>query len=549
MQNTRQTQASIERNPFAIIGATTRDDRKKILELAEEKSFSSDPDLCTKARSDLTNPRNRLTAEVSWLPCVSPKRTNELLNILKSESGELLRQLEIEPLARANLMASAMEALNESLSVAEWTRWILAFADTFDQINHEKVLRHVNEDRVVSGFPEITNIELISKELTERRHVYNESIKQALNRLPSEKLLEIVTTVVDTSTKSGTKHAATLVDDIVDKYQIETQGQLQAGAEKILQLIEGAKQAAANGEIVIIPIIEAIEKSVRSWDRVAQPIQLNFKSRGLDHDASLELGSAIRNLAIDITNEHGMLEATTRLTDLLKEVFAELPEFAARLDEDTAALENLFKQRDEEKEDQEKWQKDITYEADIGVVFKEKLRISPDGIQWKNRSYPLNKITEVRWGAIRHSVNGIPTGTTYTIAFGDDSTEAVVELRRKEVYAVFLDKLWKAVCVRLMVSMLKSLRSGEKLNFGGVLVDDRGIELKRAKFLSSEHAYFTWDKVRTWSAGGSYIIGSQEDKRFQAEISYINVHNAHILEACVSAAFKKWRGKISGILD
>lgn len=549
MTNNLSLKTSIESNSFAIIGATTRDDRRRILELAEEKSFSFDPELCSKARSDLTNPRNRLTAEVSWLPCVSPKRTNELLNILMMEPDSLLDQLEIEPLARANLMASAMEALSENLSVSEWARWILAFADTFHQIDPEKVLRHVNEDRVVSGFPEITNIELISKELSDRRHVYTESINQALNRLPSEKLLEIITSVVETSTKSGTQHAATLVDDIVDKYQIATQGYLQTGAEKILKLIDGAKQSAPKGETSITPIIEAIEISVRSWDRMAQPIQLNFKSRGLDHDASLELGVAIRNLAIEITNEHGMLEPTTRLTNLLKEVFAELPEFAAKLDDDTAALEDLFKQRDEEKEDQENWTKDITYEADIGVVFKEKLRISPDGIQWKGRSYPLNKITEVRWGGISHSMNGIPTGTTYTIAFGDDNTESVVELRRKEVYVAFLDKFWKAVCVRLMVNMLKSLRAGEKLNFGGVLVDDKGIELKRAKLFNSERAYFTWDKVKTWSAGGSFIIGSQEDKRFQVELSYINVHNTHILEACVSAAFKKWRGKISGILD
>lgn len=542
-------ETSIEKNSFAIIDATTRDDRRRILELAEEKSFISDPDLCSKARADLTNPRNRLSAEISWLPCVSPKRTKELLKILHDNPNSLLGKLEIEPLARANLMASAMEFIGDDFDTAEWSKWILTFAQTFEQIDPEKTLRHINEDRAVSGFPEITDISLVIKELSDRRHSYNESIKQALNRLPSSNLLDVMTTVVDISTKSGTQHAATLVDDIVDKYQIETQGQLQAGAENILKLIEGARQLAPKGESGIMPIIEAIGKSVRSWDRIAQPIQLNFKSRGLDHDASLELGVAIRDLAIEITNEHGMLEPTTVLTDLLKEVFAELPEFAAKLDEDAAALENLFKQRDEEKEDEEKWKKDITYEADIGVVFKEKLRISPDGIHWKGRSYPLNKITEVRWGGISHSVNGIPTGTTYTIAFGDDNTESVVELRRKEVYAVFLDKLWKAVCVRLMVNMLKSLRAGEKINFGGVLVDDKGIELKRAKFFSSERAYFTWDKVKTWSAGGSFIIGSQEDKRFQAEISYINVHNTHILEACVSAAFKKWRGKISGILD
>ncbi len=111
---------SIEKNPFAVIDATTRDDKKRILELAEEKSFISDPDLCSKARADLTNPRNRLSAEISWLPCVSPKRTKDLLKILRDNPDALLSRLEIEPLARANLMASAMEIIGENLDTAKY---------------------------------------------------------------------------------------------------------------------------------------------------------------------------------------------------------------------------------------------------------------------------------------------------------------------------------------------------------------------------------------------------------------------------------------------
>lgn len=346
MQNNAQRKTPIERNSFALIEATTRDNRKRILELAEEMSFHSDPDVCAKARSDLTNPTNRLSAEMSWLPCVSPKRSKELLDILKSKPANLLQDSEIEPLARANLLASAMEIIDEELSIAEWKKWILKFSEIFEEISSEKTLRHINEDRVVSGFPEITNIDLINKELAERRHVYNESIKQALNRLPTDKLLEVITAVVDTSTNSGNKQATRLIDDIVDKYQIETEGHLQAGAEKVARLIEGARKAAAHGESELMPVIQAIERSVRDWDRVAQPIQLSFKSRGLDHDLSVDLGFSIRSLAIDITNEHKLLEPTTRLANLLKEVFAELPEFSARLEDDMKTLDDMNRQND-----------------------------------------------------------------------------------------------------------------------------------------------------------------------------------------------------------
>lgn len=540
---------AIEKSPFALLEVSTRDDRRKIMEMAEDKSLSMDEAECSKARADLTNPRNRLTAEISWLPGVSPKRAKEFFGTLRDDPDAFLKQNSIEPLALCNLMASAFELIDENLDSSEWISWILAISETYDQINPDIVLRHINEDRVVSGFPEITSTEQIEKELTSRRGYYNESIKTALDRLPARKILDVVTCVVDTATSSGEEHSPHLIDDLIDKYEIETRGQLQAGAEKIEKLIEGAHQAAHSGESSLLPVISAIEKSVREWDAIAQPIQLSFKSRGLDHDLSVGLGLKIRNLAVDITNDHGMLEATKRITTLLKEVFAELPEFSARLDDDAEALENLFRQRDEQEENDENWVKEISYEADVGAVFKERLSISPNGISWGNRSYPLNKITRVRWGGVRHSINGIPTGTTYTIAFGDNETEARVELRRKEVYANFLDRLWKAVCVRLMVSTLQSLKEGQRLRFGDAVIDDNGVELTKHKFFGSDRVYCTWDKVQTWSSGGYFVIGSKDDKKCYSQVSYIDVPNAHVLEACVSGAFKKWRGRLSGLLN
>ena len=53
VQRTLKTTA-LHQTPFAILGVTTRDDRRRIVELAEEKSLELDHDVCQKARSDLT---------------------------------------------------------------------------------------------------------------------------------------------------------------------------------------------------------------------------------------------------------------------------------------------------------------------------------------------------------------------------------------------------------------------------------------------------------------------------------------------------------------
>jgi len=52
-------------NPFLILTASTRDNRRRIVELADERSLLLDSNECLEASSNLTNPRKRLSAEIA----------------------------------------------------------------------------------------------------------------------------------------------------------------------------------------------------------------------------------------------------------------------------------------------------------------------------------------------------------------------------------------------------------------------------------------------------------------------------------------------------
>ena len=55
------------KNPFNILAATPRDNRLRIIEIAEERSLLSNSRGCLQARSDLTNPRKRLSFDLrAW---------------------------------------------------------------------------------------------------------------------------------------------------------------------------------------------------------------------------------------------------------------------------------------------------------------------------------------------------------------------------------------------------------------------------------------------------------------------------------------------------
>jgi hypothetical protein len=151
---------------------------------------------------------------------------------------------------------------------------------------------------------------------------------------------------------------------------------------------------------------------------------------------------------------------------------------------------------------------------------------------------------------VRHSINGIPTGTTLTVAVGDDQSEVVISLSDQTKYQTFLDKLWTAVCRRLMVDILEALRDGQTLTFGDAAVSDGGVTLVRRKlFRANETGFADWFQIRIWNANGQFYIGAQNDKKLYAAMSYIDTPNAHLLEHLIRLKFKNSNQTLSALLQ
>ena len=502
----------LHQSPFAVLGVTTHDDRRRIVELAEEKSLELDSDICQKARADLTNPRARLSAEMAWLPGVAPDRVSQLLDKLLQNPLGIRAESQLPKLAHLNLLASAFEAMDGQQSVSDLALFIQDVASLAENLSSEDVLQDINADRAVSGFPTVKAVEQIEEELAERKRYYRNVIKDALNRLPTAILIQVMTDTVDGVTAGGKNSAPGLIDDLVDSYEVETQEFLEKEAGNIDKLIKTIRDAVGSGEAAVKPYIEKLDTVARNWNKVAQPIQLSAKIRGINHKASRDLAYKIRNLAVDLFNKHSMLEQSQRLTNLIQSIFSEVPDVVERVEEDAVALTNIFNQRKQAETRKNEWEREITYHTEIGLVFKDSLSISPNGISWKSQRFPLQSITRVRWGGINRYVNGVPTGTEYTIAFGDSRSEAVIKLKKQHIYTTFLDKLWRAVCVRLLVDMLQTLKSGRDLHFGDMVVHDDGVTLVKHKFWANEKTRCSWEQVHISSVNGAFfrlaLIGS-----------------------------------------
>ena len=533
-------------NPFHILNASSRDNRRRIMELAEERSLLFDPNKCMYARSELTNPRKRLSAEVAWLPGIRPKRADEVLTLIESSPTDLLGIDKLTSVARANLLAAALSRLPDCSS-ADIAEWILEIAWTFEDIDAEELCVILNEERIVSGFPEITDLSAVEAEIQERRHYYRQVVKLALDNLSARNLVKAVTIAIESATDDGENQGPILIDDLVDSYEVEAQVFLEKEEENIKVLVKKI-QTAVDAELpdsTLAPMINQLIQVVKNWDTVAQPIQVSTKSRGLDHDASRRVAGLVRGLAIRMFNEHGKLDFSQQLTNMLQEVFAEVVEVAERTAEDANTLGEIAEQRgrlmDDAKKQDEEWQESIAINIDFGIMFKKKLIISPDGIKWGTHLTPLDEVTRIRWGVIN--------GSTYSISYGTDKNLFHLKMENGGLFSKITASLWRATGVRILTELLEGLRDGKKYRFGSAVVSDYGMDLKSKKtFASNERIFCRWGELVIWDGADVFCIGKKGDKKVSATFSYQNEDNIHVLEAAIRMFWKQGGDRLSSLL-
>lgn len=535
-------------NAFNILGATPRTTRNALIQLTEDAALSADANRVADARATLGNPKSRLAAELAWLPGVSPAKASALLNKIKEDPAGIYGELGIPALPTANAIASALGRLatNDSDDV------LIAcgdLAEGFSRLDIGALRRDINEDRQVAGCPLIADDSAILEEMDVRRRYYVGRMLTALDTLPTSELVEVVTSLASEATNEGEEPAAGLIDDLIEAYELRVSAYLSGEMAGIKEVIEATQEASDQGgdASVIKRLADRILDRIKAWDLVAQPIQLSKQGKGLTHEESVDLAMETRGLAVHLFNMHDHLDTARSISATLQQVFAEVPEVLERVEEDIEALEEIFVQRTSQKsknlEDQIAFAREITYETTIGLVFKDKLRISPDGFEWKGRNTPLDSITSLSWGGVQNQYS-----TSYYINLRTSNEYVAVELNDGQKYSETTKRLWRAVGVRLMIEFLEGLKKGKSYSFGTIVVSDEGVTLPVPKlFRADQLEYVRWNKVRRATGNGAVTLSS-ESNNARGSFDLRGTPNGPILAAAIDLLWKKAGSRMSSVL-
>ena len=541
------TSASLHQSPFWVLWVSTRDPSQRIVDAAEERALFLNPEDCASARATLTNPRKRLAAEMSWLPGVSPARAWQVAGDLRDGSADDRLAARLPPLARCNALACTIELWSGDASPAELSERIVALAESADEINTQLIFDQINEDRTVAEFPLVRDIAVIDEEMAQRWRAYRDAVRDLLDRQPTRTLVAAMNAVADRATNNGTRLPVRLIEALVDGYEVETQSFVDAAMGTLRSLLDQA-QTPGSDEAAIRATLASVWKLADNWNSVLRPVQLVSKARGLDHSQSMDFAIAIRELGLHLNNDRAMPRIAKDLSLTLQSKFSALAEFAEQLGEDVTTLDEVIKDQTAVTRQKEESEKSITYAADVGMFKKRELKISPDGVAWKGKLLPLDSIRVVRWGGTRHSVNGLPTGTSYAVYIASDDTRLVINPRDGAAFSSFTDALWRAVGPRIMTEYLVRWRAGESITFGSAIVADDSIVIPRHHLLSSEPVRLGWHQIKVSSADGSFVLASRTDKKVHAALSYAKNDNVHLLETIILTHFKYGHSRLSAAL-
>lgn len=314
----------LTRNPFALLGASPRDDSLKLADAKADRIFDSGHNeaLLEAAHADLIVEKKRLPHELAWLSDIAPNRARELVSGLATLtlSEALALRLDGAQLSWANLTA---DLLGRFPSEASFLRRLINLHDDIDWLS----IRHaVQEARVVSGFGAVKDAswKVAQSDLVER---HASALISAITLTPNGP--EMLANILAEHPSAGNP----LLEKAISQYDRWSIPHLERISEEIDAQIAALRLGGDPGSQ-----LTSLERSLREWDRLSQPVQLRDQTKGLDEPRSLSLFKRVRDVAIWFANERANPEAARRISEAFASAFSELPTVVAMTSADLETL-------------------------------------------------------------------------------------------------------------------------------------------------------------------------------------------------------------------
>ena len=327
----------ISENPFYILGVTPEMSVEQINEVADDKCFT-DEDNESKyetARSILTNPRQRLEAEVCWFYDHPGIVTLGSFQVVKDIDDRQLQSSRETVLYSCEKIFSVIQTMPPNAIIQVVSRIITLdthYEFAFEESEISDLYDSISYSRQKAQIP-MTDDERQVKTVLQR--VLEEYVRAALHDVMEGFSFDTIVAIankiaelrIQPSVGQGKKQYHEVISIFIDLYNGKVQNTLDEKCENIERMIDAAENYTETAQL------QPLFNQVKGFDRVAQPLQLYFQDlrQSGRQEQSEKVFEALYYLILYYITQKKLPQLSLAVTEFACNIFTENPEALEKL--------------------------------------------------------------------------------------------------------------------------------------------------------------------------------------------------------------------------
>lgn len=295
---------------FLILGVPIEAGAADIRRAYDDLSFDEDADgdALSRAQAALLSPRDRLGHELAWLPGCDAASQSRACGAIRQGDCDTIDALRFAAggLARLNLACALLAARPHDPAV------LVGLLTDIGRWDTEATVEVIAASRAAAGM-RAAEADHFDVAIHERRVAIATRIAEAAAATREGR--QALTRTIETSSASGLALEAVVAAyaRIIDP---QVQGLQARMNDAVTSLRTNPRQPA---------VLTSIVTTLDLWSQLRLPLQKLEAARGLDDPASANLFEGLRDLGIELANQHGIQTETLRLMRALKQAFVHVP--------------------------------------------------------------------------------------------------------------------------------------------------------------------------------------------------------------------------------
>jgi hypothetical protein len=542
-------------NPFYTLGASPKDDLRKLRLLSSERAKTLDRDLVSEAEAVLSDPARRITAELSWLPGVKVIEANRAVayvfsklnlgtGVTKDEIVTLTQNF--GPLAKANFLCSCLKwftfpdfdpILGLMVEISESHRGII-----FDNL-----LRFINEDRREAGMKPVPGTaDLESQFLPVRRH-YIKVMVDEINAMATPDAIKIVNELTGSFFEND-KQIPNIIHDVVSVFENEAQLFLKTEERNMSEVIKILQRSLTQNEddATLERVAEQLVKITRNWEKVMRSVQRCALARKVKHPRSMSVYKALKELAESMRDHYKKFGLAMKILNLMHDIFSVIPELRNAIIDD---IYYLTVNRDLSVKSFANFKKItstryFTYASDDN---QSTLTFDGEGISVKHTRLPYGGIHKLCWGKVRE--NSRNNNNSFRVSIGDMENVITVYMDDEAAYNKLTMILMDLFGGRVIKEYLEELKNGSKFKFQNVILSDDCVKISNAGTSSQkQNTVYLWRNIDIKVEDNLLKMISLDNLTSFAEIPMLEEDNLELLKVIIQHAKKYNTSHLSELL-